>query len=98
MKGKVYDAKTNIPLNAHFELIELEKGKKVVESTANGAGRFLVCLPYGKEYALNASHEGYLFYSENFELQKASNLKPVERDVPLQPIELDVCVVLENII
>ena len=97
MKGKVFDAKTNIPLNAHFELIELEKGKKVVESTANGAGRFLVCLPYGKEYALNASHEGYLFYSENFELQKASNLKPVERDVPLQPIELDVCVVLENI-
>lgn len=97
MKGKVYDAKTTLPLSAHFELIELEKGEKVVESTANGAGRFLVCLPYGKKYALNAAHEGYLFYSENFELQKASNLKPVERDVPLQPIEIGKSVVLENI-
>ena len=57
----------------------------------------MVCLPYGKKYALNAAHEGYLFYSENFELQKASNLKPVERDVPLQPIEIGKSVVLENI-
>ena len=97
MKGRVYDAKTNAPLSAHFELIELEKGKKIVESTANGSGRFLVCLPFGKEYALNASHEGYLFYSENFELQKASNLKPVERDVPLQPIQVGERIVLENI-
>lgn len=97
MAGKTFDSETNAPLSAHFELLELEKGTKVVESNANSNGRFLVCLPYGKEYALNASHEGYLFYSENFKLNKSKDLKPVQKDVPLQPIKVGMKVVLENI-
>lgn len=97
MKGKTYDAETKKPLRAKFELLELEKGEKMVESRANSQGRFLVCLPYGKEYALNASHEGYLFYSENFKLMKSKDMKPVEKDVPLNPIKIGVTVVLNNI-
>lgn len=97
MKGKTYDAETKAPLRAKFELLELEKGEKMVESTANSRGQFLVCLPYGKEYALNASHEGYLFYSENFKLMKSKDMRPVEKDVPLQPIKVGMTVVLNNI-
>ncbi len=32
------------------------------------AGEFLVCLPTGRDYALNASAEGYLFFSENYSI------------------------------
>ncbi len=97
MSGKTFDSETKKALSAHFELKELEKGKTIVESTANSVGKFLVCLPYGQEYALNVAHEGYLFYSENFKLNKSKDLKPVHKDVPLQRIKLGATVILKNI-
>ncbi len=97
MTGKTFDSETKLPLGARFELKELAGGEKIVESTANSNGKFLVCLPYGKEYALNAAYEGYLFYSENFKLNKSDNFKPIEKDVPLQPIKIGGKVILKNI-
>jgi outer membrane protein OmpA-like peptidoglycan-associated protein len=97
MTGKTFDNENKRPLEARFELIELEGGEKIVESTANLNGKFLVCLPYGKEYALNAVYEGYLFYSENFKLNKSADFKPIEKDVPLQPIKIGGKVILKNI-
>lgn len=97
MAGKTFDAETNAPLQAHFELKDVAKGNNIVESTANANGDFFVCLPFGKEYALNASHEGYLFYSENFKYDKTPSLKPTVKDIPLQPIKVGSKVVLENI-
>lgn len=89
VKGKVYDARTKQPLGAHFELIELETAKAAIESDANsGNGEFLVTLPVDKNYALNVSHPGYLFYSENFALTElADKTKPFLMDVPLEPID-----------
>ena len=78
VKGKVFDAKTKVPLGAHFELIDLETSKTMIISDANsGNGEFLVTLPIDKNYALNVSQPGYLFYSENFSLKGLSdNSKP----------------------
>lgn len=99
MKGKVYDAKTQAPLGAHFELIDLETSKSVITSDANpGNGEFLVTLPINKNYALNVSHPGYLFYSENFSLKElVDKSKPYLMDVPLQPIDTGNIVELKNI-
>ena len=82
VKGKVYDAKTKVPLGAHFELIDLASGKSVIESDANtGNGEFLVTLPVDKNYALNVSQSGYLFYSENFDIKELTdNTKPFQMD------------------
>jgi len=99
MKGKVFDAETKRPLSASFELIDLETNKTVVSSTSNvGNGEFLVCLPIGKSYALNVSKDGYLFYSENFELKNVATSKdPYHKDVALKPIKIGESVVLNNI-
>lgn len=99
MKGKVYDGDTKKPLSANFELIDLATNKPVVNATSNpGNGEFIVCLPAGKSYALNVSKDGYLFYSENFELKDSkSSSDPVIRDVPLKPIKVGETVVLKNI-
>lgn len=99
MKGKVFDADTKAPLFASFELIDLATAKTVIRSTSNtGNGEFLVCVPSGKNYALNVSKDGYLFYSENFTLKDPKNAKePVIKDVPLHPIKAGESVVLKNI-
>ncbi|MES2396684.1 MAG: tetratricopeptide repeat protein, partial [Bacteroidota bacterium] len=99
VKGKVYDAKTKQPLGAHFELIDLETAKQVIISDANsGNGEFLVTLPINKNYALNVSQSGYLFYSANFSLKESiDKTKPFTMDVPLEPIDTGNVVELKNV-
>lgn len=99
VKGKVYDAKTKAPLGAHFELIDLATGKPVIVSDANsGNGEFLVTLPVDKNYALNVSQAGYLFYSENFSLKQLTDFsKPYQMDVPMQPIDTGSIMELKNV-
>ncbi|MFY9309448.1 MAG: OmpA family protein [Bacteroidia bacterium] len=99
VKGKVYDAKTKQPLGAHFELIDLETAKQVIVSDANsGNGEFLVTLPIERNYALNVSQSGYLFYSENFSLKGlVDKSKPFLMDVPMVSIDTGSVVELKNV-
>lgn len=99
VNGKVFDVRTKKPLGATFELIDLETAQIVIESESNiGNGEFLVCLTANKNYALNVSKNGYLFYSENFSLKEIADLsKPFQMDIPLQPIDTGTSVVLKNI-
>ena len=100
MKGVVYDAATKLPLSAQFELIDLQTGKQVYSSSSDAKdGSFLVCLPTGKNYALNVQGDnGYLFYTENFELTNPKNGEEAFRkDVPLSKMAKDATVVLNNV-
>lgn len=99
MKGKVFDAESLRKLDAGFEVINLENGEVVAQSKANAiSGEFLVCLPVGKNYAINASKEGYLFYSDNISLEGIhSEVKPYLKDIPMKPIKVGEVVVLRNI-
>jgi outer membrane protein OmpA-like peptidoglycan-associated protein len=98
MKGKVFDDATKAPLGAIFELIDLETGKRAIISSSNpGNGEFLVSLPVNKNYALNVSADGYLFYSKNFSLKEMPDNKPFLMDVPMVKPEVDKVVVLDNV-
>lgn len=97
-KGKVFDAITKKPLEARFELIDLETGKRAVVSHSDYAtGEFLVSLPINKEYALNVTSKDYLFYSENFVLEGGSIKDPYKKNVPMNKLEVGKSVVLKNV-
>ncbi|MBK7667223.1 MAG: PD40 domain-containing protein [Sphingobacteriaceae bacterium] len=88
VKGKTYNAKTKIPVSAKFELIDLETQQSVTESYSDNAGQFLVTLTGSKNYLVNVSKDGYLFYSDNFSLKGKTDFnKPYLLDIPLQPID-----------
>jgi len=99
MKGKVFEERTGEPLEAWFELINLETGITKVESISDKtSGAFLVCLPTQEEYALNVRKEGYLFYSDNFKLTGENpSTDPYLMDIPLNPIKVGEKVILRNI-
>ncbi len=98
VKGIVYDARTLKKLRARIELIDLETEKTVIEAVSNKlTGQFLFCLQGNKNYALNVSCEGYLFYSENFSLKNQPATEPLTLDVPLNQIIEGGRVVLKNI-
>jgi outer membrane protein OmpA-like peptidoglycan-associated protein len=61
-------------------------------------GDFMVTLPTEENYAINVSKDGYLFYSENFEVGSISDsIKPIVMDILLKKIEVGATIVLNNI-
>lgn len=99
VKGKVYNAKTKEPLEAKFELFDLETQQNVTESYSDKAGQFLVTLTANKNYIVNVNRDGFLFYSDNFSLKgKVADFdKPFLLDIPLQPIDTGSTVELKNV-
>lgn len=99
VKGKVIDAETKQHVAAAFELLNLETGELVVQSSASEKdGQFLLCLPPNQNYALNVSHPGYLFYSGNFDLSNDNNAnEPRLLEIALTPIKVGGAVVLKNV-
>lgn len=99
IKGKVIDEDSGEPLCAQVELIDLGNSKPVVKGeSCREEGEFLLCLPLGKEYAFNVSKEGYLFYSENFQLkEKKQIVDPYILEIRLKKIQIGGAVVLRNV-
>jgi len=99
MKGRVYDSRNWKGVEAVFQLIDLQTGNLVMESSsAPSDGEYLVSLPSGCNYALNVSKSGYLFYSAHFSMAEVHDrLDPYLMDVPLRPILVDEKVILQNI-
>jgi outer membrane protein OmpA-like peptidoglycan-associated protein/tetratricopeptide (TPR) repeat protein len=99
MKGTVFDRNTGKPVDARFELTNLNTGKVAIESFSNKTtGEFLVCLPANNDYALTVTRDGYLFYSENFNLSGENpSTEPVLKDVPLEPLETGAKVIMKNV-
>ncbi|MDO3644102.1 OmpA family protein [Mucilaginibacter sp. L3T2-6] len=98
VKGIVRDAKTKAPLEAAVEIIDLEKKESVYQDYSDATlGDFLATLTSGKNYGLNISKSGYLFYSANFSLIGHEPKNPFNISVLLEPIEVGNKVILNNI-
>ena len=98
VKGLTYNAKTKVPVDASFELIDLETQQSVTSAYSNSAGEFLVTLTSNHNYLVNVSKPGCLFYSDNFSLKDkvADYNKPYQLQIPLQPIDTGI-IELKNI-
>lgn len=98
VKGHIFNARTKDPLEASFELIDLETQQSVTSAFSNSAGEFLVTLTSNHNYLVNVSKPGFLFYSDNFSLKDkvADYNKPYKLEIPLQPIDTGI-IELKNI-
>ncbi|MES2110349.1 MAG: OmpA family protein [Bacteroidota bacterium] len=98
VKGIVQDAKTKVPLEAAVEIIDLQRKESVYQDYSDATlGDFLATLTSGKNYGLNISKSGYLFYSANFSLVGHEPKNPFNISVLLEPIEIGNKVILNNI-
>jgi outer membrane protein OmpA-like peptidoglycan-associated protein len=96
--GIISDKLSYKKLGAHLDLIDLETGKTITETESNKSnGDYLLCLPAGKDYALNVSKDGYLFHSENFSLKNFSGYEPYRLDIQLQKLRPGATIVLNNV-
>jgi outer membrane protein OmpA-like peptidoglycan-associated protein len=87
VRATVRDAVTKQPLLAKLELTDLATNRICGLGKTNEKGIFLICLPYGKKYALNVSKDQFLFQSEHFNLTEIRSAeKPFELEIFLVPI------------
>jgi len=97
VKGRVFDKKKQTGLSSTVELIDLSNKQIMSKIQTDEQGNYLVTLPLGKDYAFNVNRKGYLFYSDNFMLSQKTPDSTYEKNIPLQPIEVNASIVLNNI-
>ncbi len=89
VKATVADAETGEPVQAQIDLQNLAGGSHSSRSEKTGDnGEILMCLPSGSNYAFSVSKEGYLFYSDAFDLRDARQVyDPYELLINLEPVK-----------
>ena len=98
IRGHVTDKSTGAPVEAEVQLFDLGTGALATAAYSDPkTGEFLVCLPSGRRYALNASAEGYLFFSENYDVAAGKPTAPITLEVPLSPLTSGSVIALRNI-
>jgi outer membrane protein OmpA-like peptidoglycan-associated protein len=96
-KGKVYDKKTNAGLPSTVVLTDVNSRQIISKLQTDEEGNYLITLPVGKNYAFNVHRKGYLFYSQNFNIDSTSTDSVFNVDIPLEPIEANAKIILKNV-
>ena len=99
VQGRVFDQGTKAPVEADLLLYDLGTGELATAAYSDpSTGEFLVCIPSGRTYALNASADGFLFFSQTYDVtSEAAALTPFTLQVPMAPIKAGSSIVLRNV-
>ncbi len=85
--GTVSDIVTEAPLGSDIILTDLDTGKEIANLYSDDQdGSYSVILQPGHKYSVTAEKEGYLFYSESFEIGNSKTGYNLEKDIKLSPI------------
>ncbi len=97
LTGRVLDKKTNEPVLAKLEFIDVANSKIAATSISADSGVYRVKFTEPKNYGLEIMARDYLFFLDAVDLSQASSDVPVVRDFYLEKLEIGTKVVLENI-
>jgi len=98
LKGHVFDKESKKPLAASLILLDIDTRDTIAfVKSDRKEGEYLVCLPQGKDYLFHAEADGYLFYSDHFQMKTSNDTQPQKKDIALQAIQIGKEVVLKNI-
>ncbi|QXU43733.1 OmpA family protein [Pedobacter sp. D749] len=98
VKGIVRDLDTKKTIESNVQVVDLKADKTVFDDyTDPETGQFLAVMPVGSNYLFNVNAEGYMFYSENFELKAGDINKPYQIEVYIEKIKQGGNVTLRNI-
>ncbi len=97
VKGKVFDARTNKGLPCAVELVDNSNNKALMRIQTDELGSYFIPLPSGKDYTFTVNRKGYFPYSESYPLSRSRSDSTYQKNIPLQPIELNATFTLQNI-
>jgi outer membrane protein OmpA-like peptidoglycan-associated protein/tetratricopeptide (TPR) repeat protein len=99
-KGIVVDKETRVKLKAKVDIVDNTTQKKMFSATVDAETGFLIALPTGKSgknYGISVEADGYLFYSENFDLIKKTGFKEYDKIVEMEKVKPGAVLTLRNV-
>jgi outer membrane protein OmpA-like peptidoglycan-associated protein/tetratricopeptide (TPR) repeat protein len=96
-KGIVVDKNTREKLSAKVDIVDNEKGTSIFSANVDPELGFVLSLPAGKNYGIAVEREGYLFYSDNFIVEKKSGYREYDKVVELEKIQIGAVLRLKNV-
>ncbi len=97
VKGKIIDKKTGKKLPSSVELINNATGTVLMKVQSDEKGDYFITLPIGKDYTFSVNRKGYLYFNEIYELSNKEADSVYQKDIALQPIELNATLTFRNI-
>ncbi|WP_316737071.1 OmpA family protein [Pedobacter aquatilis] len=98
VKGIVKDKDSRRTIESNVQVVDLKTNKTVFDDYTDAeTGQFLAVMPIGSDYLFNVNADGYMFYSENFELKQGDINKPYQIEVYIEKIKQGGNVNLRNI-
>ena len=97
LTGRVLDKKTNEPIFAKLEFIDIDNSEIVATAISADSGMYKVKFKEAKNYGVEVVAKDYLFFLDAVNLSSASSDIPVLQDFLLEKVEVGTKVVLENI-
>ncbi len=98
VQGRVYDQTNQKGLPSAITLTSLQDSSWTERVVTDETGRYLITLPVGRSYSLTVSRQGYLYYSDAFNLEGNPTDSNYRKDIPLEPIKLNAAMALKNIL
>jgi outer membrane protein OmpA-like peptidoglycan-associated protein len=98
VQGIVIDDKTKEPLFSTIELSDIQQNELLASFISDSiTGKYTLELPSGKNYGVSVKKEGYLYYSENFNIADSADSQTITQIISLKKIEVNQIIVLKNI-
>jgi outer membrane protein OmpA-like peptidoglycan-associated protein len=86
--GKVYNARTGLPMTSHVVYETLPGGTEVgLGNSSIATGEYSIILPKGKKYGFRAQSHGFLSISNYLDLTGVKEYEVIKRDLYLTPLE-----------
>ena len=97
IKGYVTDVKTGKGLPCAVELTSDSSGQTLMHLQTDETGFYFITLPVGSNYTFTVNRKNYLLYSDVFSVKEKQPDSTYQKNIQLQPIELNASVTLKNI-
>jgi outer membrane protein OmpA-like peptidoglycan-associated protein len=94
----VIDKQTSEPLDAEVKIFDNTEHKAISVTKANSiTGEFEISLIPDKNYVINVTKAGYLFYADKFKVSLSDSNRAISKIVPLEKLIVGEKILLKNI-
>jgi outer membrane protein OmpA-like peptidoglycan-associated protein len=97
LTGKITDVKTNVPVRAKINLIDLERSQIIATTISDTTGSYKIPLPSVKNYGIEINARDYMFLLDVINLPPSISGREVVKDFALAKVEIGAKVILKNI-
>ena len=97
VKGRVFDSKTGRGLPSAVQLISHSNHQPLMRLQTDETGSYFIPLPIGSDYTISVNRKGYVYNSQIINLSNQRPDSTYEKNIGLQPFEVNKPVILKNI-